>query len=101
MVEWKQWRREMNDDCAKLSNDLNYTLFSFGNTRLKFAAPYSLQKYESVVSWNNGYLVVMAKYAHNKEAEEEYIDLLPILKDLYIDPEQYLKPIKRVEVCYD
>ena len=39
--------------------------------------------------------------ASNKEAEEEYIDLLPVLKDLYIDPEQYLKPIKRVEVCYD
>ena len=91
----------MKSDCAKLSNDSNYTLFSFENTRLKFIAPYSLQKYESVVSWNNGYLVVMAKYAHNKELEEEYIDLLPILKNLYIDPDTYLKPIKKVEVCYD
>ena len=91
----------MKSDCAKLSNDSNYTLFSFENTRLKFIAPYSLQKYVSVVSWNNGYLVVMAKYAHNKEPEEEYIDLLPILKNLYIDPDTYLKPIKKVEVCYD
>lgn len=91
----------MNADYAKLSNDLNYTLFSFGNSRLKFIAPYSLQKYEKVVSWDNGYLVVLAKYTHNSEPEEEYIDLLPILKDLYIDPEQFLKPIKRVEVCYD
>ena len=91
----------MNNDCAKLSNESNYTLFSFGNTRLKFAAPYSLQKYESVVSWDNGYLVVTAKYAHNSKAEEEYIDLLPVLKDLYINPDEYLKPIKRVEVSYD
>ena len=91
----------MNADCAKLSNDLNYTLFSFGNSRLKFIAPYSLQKYEKVVSWDNGYLVVLAKYTHNSEPEEEYIDLLPIIKYFYIDPEQFLKPIKRVEVCYD
>ena len=30
-------------------------------------------------------MVVMAKYQHNQESEEEYIDLIPILKDLYID----------------
>lgn len=88
------------EDKAYLSNDGAYTIFSFRDNRLKFVAPYSLERYESVVEWDNGYLVVMAKYAHNKEAEEEYIDLLPILKSLYIKPADFLKPIKSVEVRY-
>lgn len=85
---------------AYLANERNYTLFTFGDTRLKFIGPYSLEKYEKVVSWDNGYLVVMTKYAHNKEAEEEYIDLIPILEDLCMDSEKFLKPIKSVEVKY-
>ncbi|MBQ6779742.1 MAG: hypothetical protein IJP62_00770 [Treponema sp.] len=88
------------DEKAFLSNDGQYTIFSFRDSRLKFIAPYSLEKYESVVQWDNGYLVVMAKYAHNKEAEEEYIDLTPILKSLYINPKTFLTPIKSVEVKY-
>lgn len=40
----------------------------------------------------------MAKYKHNEESEEEYIDLIPILKKLYIIPEEFLKPIKEVKV---
>jgi hypothetical protein len=87
-------------DKAYLSNEGQYTIFSFGDSRLKFIAPYSLERYESVVNWDNGYLVVMAKYAHNKDAEEEYIDLLPILKNLYINPKDFLSPIKSVEVRY-
>lgn len=89
----------MNDK-AYLSNEGQYTIFSYGDNRLKFIAPYSLEKYESVVHWDNGYLVVMAKYAHNKESEEEYIDLIPILKSLYIQPDEFLKSIKSVEVQY-
>lgn len=85
---------------AYLSNEGQYTIFSFGDSRLKFIAPYSLERYESVVNWDNGYLVVMAKYAHNKDSEEEYIDLLPILKNLYINPKDFLSPIKSVEVRY-
>ena len=88
------------EDKAYLSNEGAYTIFSFRDNRLKFLAPYSLERYESVVEWDNGYLVVMAKYAHNKDAEEEYIDLLPILKSLYIKPVDFLKPIKSVEVRY-
>jgi len=90
----------MNSDCAKLSNEGCYTIFSFRNSRLKFIAPYFLERYESVVKWDNGYLVVMAKYSHLKEPEEEYIDLIPVLEDLCIEPENYLKPIKKVEVSY-
>ena len=40
----------------------------------------------------------MAKYKHNKESEEEYIDLIPILENLYISPEEFLKEIKEVKI---
>ena len=36
-----------------------------------------------------------------KKLEEDYIDLLPILDNLYIEPEEFLAPIKEVEVRYD
>lgn len=68
---------------AVLSNEKNYTKFQFGNHVIRFVAPYSLEYYTEVKEWDNGYLVVMAKYKHNEQPEEEYIDLIPILK-IYI-----------------
>lgn len=47
-----------------------------------------------------GYLVVMAKYSHSMQDEEEYIDLIPILENLYFDAEEFLKPIKEVRIEY-
>ena len=32
---------------------------------------------------------------------EEYIDLLPILQNLYINPKDFLKPIKSVRIDYN
>ena len=49
--------------------------------------------------WDNGYLVVMAKYKDNDKLEEEYIDLVPILQNLYLDVDKFLNPIKAVEVA--
>ena len=43
----------------------------------------------------------MAKYSHNKEDEEEYIDLIPILEDLYIDADSFVSQIKEVRIRYD
>ena len=43
----------------------------------------------------------MAKYQHNKEAEEEYINMIPILENLYINPSEFLKPIKEVRLAYE
>ena len=41
---------------------------------------------------NKGYLVVMAKYAHNNDLEEEYIDLIPILRSpMYDKWQEYSK----------
>lgn len=88
----------MDFDYATLSNKDNYTIFRFREYVIRFKAPYSLEKYTAVKEWDNGYLVVMAKYKHNEESEEEYIDLIPILKNLYILPEDFLKPIKEVKI---
>jgi hypothetical protein len=85
---------------AYLSSKGRYTIFKFGDTELKMIAPYSLERYEKIVEWDHGYLVVMTKYSHKKEPEEEYIDLIPVLKALYMDEEAFLKPIKNVEVSY-
>ncbi|MBO5175359.1 MAG: hypothetical protein J6B84_09490 [Eubacterium sp.] len=91
----------MNYDSAFLSNKGNFTVFRYGNYIIRFKAPYSLEKYTAIKEWDNGYLVVMAKYKHNQESEEEYIDLIPILEDLYILPEEFLKSIKEVKIEND
>ena len=84
---------------ATLSNEKNYTVFRFGNHVIRFAAPYSLEHYTEVKEWDNGYLVVMAKYKQIAEPEEEYIDLVPILQNLYFDADKFLEPIKGVKVA--
>lgn len=91
----------MNSEYAFLSNKDNFTIFRYKDTAIKFKAPYSLERYTSIKEWDNGYLVVMAKYKHNKESEEEYIDLIPILNQLNISPQVFLKPIKEVKLEND
>ena len=85
---------------AILSSGGGYTAFSYGGYNIRFRAPYSLERYVDVLKWDNGYLVVLAKYRHNAELEEEYIDLKPILDGLYIDSASFLEPIKSVRVAY-
>jgi hypothetical protein len=41
----------------------------------------------------------MAKYK-NLDEVEEYIDLLPILQNLYYDVDAFLNPIKEVRIEY-
>ena len=88
-------------DTAYLGKSGEFTVFSFGDTVLRFRCPYSLEKYLEVREWDNGYLVVTAKYSHNSEPEEEYIDLVPILEDLFFDANAFLKLIKGVSVVND
>lgn len=85
---------------AILSSAGGFTSFSYGGYNVRFRAPYSLERYVDVVKWDDGYLVVMAKYSHCALPEEEYIDLKPILEGLYIDPVNFLKPIKSVRIAY-
>ena len=85
---------------AILSSAGGFTAFSYGGYNIRFKVPYSLERYTDVLKWDNGYLVVLAKYSHNDEPEEEYIDLKPILAGLYIDSDAFLKPIKTVRIAY-
>ncbi len=86
---------------AILSSEKDYTIFRFNNHVIRFKSPYSLEKYTEIKEWDAGYIVVMAKYLHNSEEEEEYIDLVLILRKLYYDVERFLKPIKKVRISYD
>lgn len=89
----------MNSQRAILSNESNYTVFRVGDKVIRFRAPYSLEHYTEVKEWNHGYIVAMAKYKQNDRPEEEYIDLIPVLKNLYFDPDTFLAPIKEVSVA--
>ena len=88
-------------DYAVLSKDKDFIIFKYGNRIFLFKAPYSFFFFLAVKEWEDGYLVVLAKYAHNSESEEEYIDLVPILENLYISPQEFLKPIKEVKLEND
>lgn len=85
-------------DVARLSSKGPYTVFSYGEKSIRFAAPYSLKRYLRVKKWHNGYLEVDADYGDG--IEEDYIDLRPVLRNLIINPRKFLEPIKRVEVSY-
>lgn len=86
---------------AILSSRDGFTVFQFGNHTIRFRAPHSLEQYTSVKEWDSGYIVAMAKYAHNQHPEEEYIDLVPILKNLCFDVATFLAPIKGVKISYE
>lgn len=57
-----------------------------------------MEYYTEVKEWDKVYLVVMAKYKHNKELEEEYIDFVPILQKLYLNADEFLKLIEGVQI---
>lgn len=88
-------------DIAFLSSCDGFTVFRYGKHTIRFRAPYSLERYTEVKQWDKGYLVVMAKYNHSEKLVEEYIDLVPVLEDLYFDVETFLEPIREVWIGYD
>lgn len=90
----------MSASTAYLSNKGRYIVFSWRNRTIRFKGPYSLQRIERVKEWDKGYLVVDAKYDYSAQEVEDYIDLIPVLEKLYIDPDEFLMPIKNVEVRY-
>ncbi len=85
---------------AILSHEGDMTSFKYDGENIRFRTSSALQRYTVVKSWNNGYIVVMARYDGLGEVEE-YIDLQPILKNLCIAPDDFLKNIKDVSVSYD
>lgn len=87
----------MINNYAILRNDGEFTIFEFNNHIIRFVTSSKLERYTKVVEWNHGYLVVMAKYK-NLDEIEEYIDLVPILQNLYYDADVFLEPIKEVRI---
>lgn len=87
------------DNYAILKNSGEYTIFQFNDEIIRFVTSSRLERYTKVVEWDKGYLVVMAKYEGINEVEE-YIDLIPILQNLYYDIDTFLEPIKEVRVEY-
>lgn len=85
---------------AVLSSFDKYTTFSFGGTTITFRTCNNLDRYTKVVRWNNGYIEVMAKYKNREDEIEEFIDLEPVLKGLYMDKDSFLRPIKGVRIEY-
>lgn len=83
--------------CAFLNNQGEYTIFHFNNETIRFRTSARLVCYTNVREWDHGYLVVTAKYKNMGEVEE-YIDLIPILDNLYYDVDEFLKPIKEVKI---
>ena len=86
---------------ATLSSVDDMTVFSYGDKVIRFKTSPRLERYVCVKLWDKGYIVCAAKYDGRDEPEEEYIDLVPILKDLYIDVASFLEPIQKVRVCND
>ena len=88
----------MGSNIAYLSNKKDTICFSFHGRNIRFKGPYSLDIIKQILEWDNGYLVVNAKYKHLDELIEDYIDLKPILARLYIDADTFLSDIDTVEV---
>lgn len=84
---------------AILSSDKMFTSFRFNGHNIRFRTSPRLERYTRVVEWDKGYIVVMAKYEGHDEVEE-YIDLIPILENLYFDPNEFLEPIQKVRIEY-
>lgn len=91
----------MNNEKAYLSNVNDMIIFQHNDYIIRFKGGYSLEYFASIKEWDNGYIVVMTKYQHNQELEEEYIDLVPILENLYIEPTEFLRTIKEVRISYE
>lgn len=85
---------------AFLSNKNEYSTFSFNGTTITFLTSKNLERYTKIKKWDNGYLVVMAKNK-SKTEHEDYIDLQPILENLYMEPKIFFQKIQNVEVRYE
>lgn len=91
-------RRGILEDTALLSNEGRMISFSFGGRRIRFMGAKCLRRFTDVTKWRNGHIEVMAD--NGGRVEEDYIELVPILKNLLIDPASYIAPIKKVELNY-
>lgn len=85
---------------AYLSSQGKYTSFAVGDRVLRFRTSHNLVRYERVKEWDNGYIVVDATY-DKAGTVEDYIDLVPILENLRIPPEDFFGNVQSVQIKYD
>ena len=85
---------------AVLSSFDNYTTFSYNGKTLTFRTCNGLERDIKVLTWDNGYIEVLAKYRQEEKEIEEYIDLEPVLEGLYMDKDEFLGQIKKVRIEY-
>ena len=90
----------MMNDTAVLSSFDKYTTFTFNGKTLTFRTCNGLERYVKILTWDNGYIEVLAKYRQRNKEIEEYIDLDPVLEGLYMDKQEFLNPIKNVRIEY-
>lgn len=95
----KSMEASKTPDYAVLNSCGKYTSFTFKNHSIRFRTSAALKKYTEVKKWDSGYLVVTADYK-KLGLTEEYIDLIPILKDLHFNEKEFLAPIKEVKIEY-
>lgn len=98
MAEEKTVEKIPNEGIGYLSHAGGFSSFRYGEDVIRFATSKALKHYIRVKKWECGYLEVDADYG--KGEEEDYIDLLPILDNLYYDAQEFLRPIRKVEVRY-
>ena len=84
---------------AILKSKGKYTIFQYNDDSIQFVTSSRLERYTSILEWDHGYLVVMAKYKNIGEIEE-YIDLRSILDKMCYDTDKFLEPIKMVKIDY-
>lgn len=84
---------------AILGNNGEFSSFSYRGEIIRFRTSRHLERYTKIKTWDNGYLEVMEKYDNSSDEEEEYIDLIPILKNLYMEPQKFLRDIKEVRIA--
>ena len=98
MVSYEASNQGVN--IAYLSSNADYISFVCKGRTIRFRGPYSLERIDHVVEWDHGYIVVMAAYTYTDGLVEDYIDLAPILENLYIEPKVFLQGVDHVEVKY-
>jgi len=79
------------DSTATLSASGNYTLFQSGDLSIRFRTSPYLEKYTSILKWDNGYVECMAKYSTCDNPIEEYIDLNYIADRLRLSDDIFKK----------
>ena len=81
---------------AILGNEKDITSFAWGGRVIRFRTSRHLLRYTEVLQWDAGYIVVKALYDNSPAEEEDYIDLIPILENLYIEPQEFLQGVEGV-----